>query len=77
MNQHLAEWPAAPLVAVEITENDGAWFVSYEGADGHRLRVLKRNGRPKGFRSLDKLVPFLRFVHGVEKMGLTAQLPRR
>lgn len=74
MSLHSAQWPADKMLAVEVVEYQGAWFVSYETTDGTRLRVLKPNGRPKGFRSLDALVPLLRVFCGVEKFGVTAQL---
>lgn len=76
MPSHSAQWPADKMLAVEIVEHGGAWFVSYEATDGTRLRVVKRNGRPKGFRSLDALVPLLRVVCGVDQFVVTAQLSK-
>ena len=72
MPPHFAQWPADKMLAVEVVEHDGAWFVSYEATNGTRLRVLKRNGRQKGFRSLDELVLLLRFGCGVDKFAVTA-----
>lgn len=70
MNPHSAIWPDGKIHAVEILDKGGAWFVTYENEHGHRDFIRKQNGRRKGFRSLDDLVPFLRVVHGVEKFSI-------
>jgi len=77
MNQHSAVWPQTKMTDVEILERYGAWYVSYIGEDGTRYQIRKYNGPPKGFRSLDTLVPFLCFVIGIVKFGVTAQARRR
>lgn len=71
MKQHATEWPTDSMTEVQILEFCGAWFVSFIGEAGARLPIRKRNGRRKGFRSLDALVPILRSVYGVKTFAVT------
>jgi len=77
MKKHDAEWPASGLKAVEIVENGGAWYVSYEGDDGRRAFLRKYNGRHKGFRNIGELVYLLRVVRNVERFSVAHQSASR
>jgi hypothetical protein len=78
--QHTADWPKEfielRIETAEIQESSGAWFVAYKDTAGACFTVLKRNGRPKGFRSIGRLVDILRFDYGVLQLSVTAEMPR-
>jgi hypothetical protein len=76
MNAHAVQWHES-MKEVTIIDRGGAWFVSYESPGASRLQLLKYSGRPKGFRSLDRLVAVLRSTYEVQLFSLQLESPRR
>ena len=76
MISHIPQWPDTPMLNVRIIENGGAWFVWYHNAESNRLQLQKRNGRPKGFRSLDALVNLLRGAFDIQLFEVHGELPK-